>query len=397
MSEKVKIYITKETFTELLWHHIKYEGYVIGEGYAFIDGDVNYQFLDPFLRVKKVGDKQYLDTSYEEYLNSFVDDISKVTSIEQLTNGDYTSQQPLNNWSLPQKPTQVEINAEKDRVSNYLRNQGVVTKKANSSKVSVPQKKSNDNSPLNASNASIVNNGLQATISSLSELANQAEINAFEQMFKVKGKVDKELVEGALKYEAELVKNYQKVKPYVNIGVDRMTKMDIENIYRGNPYREYSYLKRYKIALEPYLKTVKKMPSVPNVPWGVDVSKVLDKTKGFQRESINTLTYGDAGAKSIKIIKSAGAKVAIPLQVLCSGYSVMEAYDTNNYRKGRVATKAGLDIAVTIGLCALGGPVGWGIGIVYIGADFFGVQDWAIDNAYYLFNPEEKAREEKYK
>lgn len=41
--------------------------------------------------------------------------------------------------------------------------------------------------------------------------------------------------------------------------------------------------------------------------------------------------------------------------------------------------------------------MGWGIGIVYIGADLLGVQDWAIDNAYYLFNPEEKAREEKYK
>ena len=95
-------------------------------------------------------------------------------------------------------------------------------------------------------------------------------------------------------------------------------------------------------------------------------------------------------------MKTAG-KVAVGIQVLATGSTIYDAYKSDSYRKGRVVVKGGLDVAVAAGLCVLGGPVGWGIGIAYIAGDVFGVWDSAIDETYYLFNPEQKAIEKSLK
>ena len=71
MADRIVRYITKEDFNVLVMNHCKFDGYVIGKGFAFTNEQAFYQYLDPFLRVRKMGESQYLDTSYEQYEKSF--------------------------------------------------------------------------------------------------------------------------------------------------------------------------------------------------------------------------------------------------------------------------------------------------------------------------------------
>ena len=95
-------------------------------------------------------------------------------------------------------------------------------------------------------------------------------------------------------------------------------------------------------------------------------------------------------------MKGAG-KAAVVIQGVVSFYTVGNALYNDDPRKGRIVVKGGLDVAVAAGLCVLGGPVSWGVGIVYIAGDVFGVWDSAIDETYYFFNPEQEAIEKTLK
>ncbi len=194
--------------------------------------------------------------------------------------------------------------------------------------------------------------------------------------------------------DQKLVKSWQNIKPFAKIGVNKMTDMDLMRIIsKDNHFHSISYSQRYNPLAVKRNEVLSEFRSIR----GADASKIISNTTGgIDREALNVATYGEKTASRIRYMKYAG-KAAVGIQGVISVYTVTQAYKNDDPRKGRITVKGGLDMAVTLGLCALGGPVGWGLGIAYIAGDVFGVWDSAIDGTYYYFNPEQEAIEKALK
>lgn len=347
MADRIVRYITKEDFNVLVMNHCKFDGYVIGKGFAFTNEQAFYQYLDPFLRVRKMGESQYLDTSYEQYEKSFEYEESQVVTADQILSGMQHHARSEEKPAMPQKLTKAEREKELESVANKSNNNG--------------------NSVNN------INNCVQFALSTASYFGGERLENLAYKPYKM--------------IDQKLVKSWQNIKPFAKIGVNKMTDMDLMRIICKNTSRRASYSQRYNPLAIKRNEVLSEFRSIR----GADASKIINNTTGgIDREALNVATYGEKTASRIRWMKGAG-KVAVGIQVLFSGYSIYDAYANDNYRKGRVLTKGGLDIAVAFGLCALGGPVGLGVGIVYIAGDVFGVWDSAIDGTYYYFNPEQEA------
>ena len=348
MADRINVYITEEDFYILMMNHCKFNGYVIGKGLAFTNEDAFYQYLDPFLRVIKMGENQYLDTSYEQYEKSFEYDESQVVTADQILFGKPRHAQSEEKPEIPQKLTKAEREKERESVANKSNNNG--------------------NSINN------INNCVQFALSTASYFGGERLENMAYEPYRM--------------IDQKLVKSWQNIKPFAKIGVNKMTDMDLMRIIsKDNNFHSISYSQRYNPLAIKRNEVLSEFRSIR----GADASKIISNTTGgIDKEALNVATYGEKTASRIRWMKGAG-KVAVGIQVLFSGYSIYDAYANDNYRKGRVLTKGGLDIAVAFGLCALGGPVGLGVGIVYIAGDVFGVWDSAIDGTYYYFNPEQEA------
>lgn len=348
MADRIAKYITENDFTILMMNHCKFDGYVIGVGLAFTNEQAFYQYLDPFLKVRKMGESQYLDTSYEQYEKSFNYEESQVVTADQILYGMQHHARSEEKPAMPQKLTKAEREKELESVANKSNNNG--------------------NSVNN------INNCVQFALSTASYFGGERlESMAYEPYRMI---------------DQKLVKSWQNIKPFAKIGVNKMTDMDLMRIIsKDNHFHSISYSQRYNPLAVKRNEVLRELRSIR----GADASKIISNTTGgIDREALNVATYGEKTASRIRWMKGAG-KVAVGIQVLFSGYSIYDAYANDNYRKGRVLTKGGLDIAVAFGLCALGGPVGLGVGIVYIAGDVFGVWDSAIDGTYYYFNPEQEA------
>ena len=352
MADRIVRYITEEDFNVLMMNHCKFDGYVIGKGLAFTNEDPYYQYLDPFLRVIRKGANQYLDTSYEQYEKSFEYDESQVVTADQILFGKPRHAQSEEKPAMPQKLTKAEREKELESVANKSTN--------------------NSNSVNN------INNAVQSVLSTASYFGGERlEIMAYEPYKMI---------------DQKLVKSWQNIKPFAKIGVNKMTDMDLMRIIsKDNHFHSISYSQRYNPLAVKRNEVLSEFRSIR----GADASKIINNTTGgIDREALNVATYGEKTANRISFMKGAG-KVAVGVQVLATGSSIYDAYKNDSYRKGRVVVKGGLDLAVTFGLCALGGPVGWGIGIAYIAGDVFGVWDSAIDETYYYFNPEQEALDKR--
>ncbi len=353
MADRIVRYITKEDFNVLVMNHCKFDGYVIGVGLAFTNEQAFYQYLDPFLRVRKMGESQYLDTSYEQYEKSFKYEESQVVTADQILYGMQHHARSEEKPAMPQKLTKAEREKELESVAN---------------------KKSNNSNSVNN-----INNCVQFALSTASYFGGERlESMAYEPYRMI---------------DQKLVKSWQNIKPFAKIGVNKMAEMD--KIRMGNPKfpKHTPYYERYNPLAIKRNEVLSEFRSIR----GANASKILSNTTGgIDREALNVATYGEKTASRIHYMKTAG-KVAVGIQVLATGSTIYDAYKSDSYRKGRVVVKGGLDVAVAAGLCVLGGPVGWGIGIAYIAGDVFGVWDSAIDETYYLFNPEQKAIEKSLK
>ena len=95
MADRIAKYITENDFTILMMNHCKFDGYVIGVGLAFTNEQAFYQYLDPFLKVRKMGESQYLDTSYEQYEKSFNYEESQVVTADQILYGKLRQQSAI--------------------------------------------------------------------------------------------------------------------------------------------------------------------------------------------------------------------------------------------------------------------------------------------------------------
>lgn len=353
MADRIVRYITKEDFNVLVMNHCKFDGYVIGVGLAFTNEQAFYQYLDPFLRVRKMGESQYLDTSYEQYENSFEYEESQVVTADQILSGMQHHARSEEKPAMPQKLTKAEREKELESVANKSNNNG--------------------NSVNN------INNCVQFALSTASYFGGERlESMAYEPYRMI---------------DQKLVKSWQNIKPFAKIGVNKMAEMD--KIRMGNPKfpKHTPYYERYNPLAIKRNEVLSEFRSIR----GADASKIINNTTGgIDREALNVATYGEKTASRIHYMKTA-SKAAVVIQGVVSGFSIYDAYKNDNYRKGRVMVKGGMDIAVSIGLSALGGPVGLGVGIVYIAGDVFGVWDSAIDETYYFFNPEQEAIEKTLK
>lgn len=352
MADRIVRYITEEDFNVLVMNHCKFDGYVIGKGFAFTNEQACYQYLDPFLRVRKMGESQYLDTSYEQYEKSFKYEESQVVTADQILSGKRhvrSEEKP----AMPQKLTKAEREKELESVANKSNNNG--------------------NSVNN------INNCVQFALSTASYFGGERlESMAYEPYRMI---------------DQKLVKSWQNIKPFAKIGVNKMTDMDLMRIICKNTSRRASYSQRYNPLAVKRNEVLSEFRSIR----GADASKIISNTTGgIDREALNVATYGEKTASRIRYMKAAG-RIAVGVQVAISGYSIIDAYANDSYRKGRVLAKSSLDVAVAAGLCVLGGPVGWGIGIAYIAGDVFGVWDSAIDETYYFFNPGQEAIEKSLK
>lgn len=353
MADRIVRYITKEDFNVLVMNHCKFDGYVIGVGLAFTNEQAFYQYLDPFLRVRKMGESQYLDTSYEQYEKSFKYEESQVVTADQILYGMQHHARSEEKPAMPQKLTKAEREKELESVANKSNNNG--------------------NSVNN------INNCVQFALSTASYFGGERlESMAYEPYRMI---------------DQKLVKSWQNIKPFAKIGVNKMTDMDLMRIICKNTSRRASYSQRYNPLAIKRNEVLSEFRSIR----GADASKILSNTTGgIDKEALNVATYGEKTASRIRYMKYAG-KAAVGIQGVISVYTVTQAYKNDDPRKGRITVKGGLDMAVTLGLCALGGPVGWGLGIAYIAGDVFGVWDSAIDGTYYYFNPEQEAIEKALK
>lgn len=348
MADRIVRYITKEDFNVLVMNHCKFDGYVIGVGLAYTNEQAFYQYLDPFLRVRKMGESQYLDTSYEQYEKSFKYEESQVVTADQILYGMQHHARSEEKPAMPQKLTKAEREKELESVAN---------------------KKSNNSNSVNN-----INNCVQFALSTASYFGGERlESMAYEPYRMI---------------DQKLVKSWQNIKPFAKIGVNKMTDMDLMRIIsKDNHFHSISYSQRYNPLAVKRNEVLSEFRSIR----GADASKIINNTTGgIDREALNVATYGEKTASRIRWMKGAG-KAAVGIQVLASGIAVGNAIYNDDPRKGRIAVKGGLDVAVAAGLCVLGGPVGWGIGIAYIAGDVFGVWDIAIDETYYYFNPEQEA------
>ncbi len=354
MADRIVRYITKEDFNVLVMNHCKFDGYVIGVGLAFTNEQAFYQYLDPFLRVRKMGESQYLDTSYEQYENSFEYEESQVVTADQILSGMQHHARSEEKPAMPQKLTKAEREKELESVAN---------------------KKSNNSNSVNN-----INNCVQFALSTASYFGGERlESMAYEPYRMI---------------DQKLVKSWQNIKPFAKIGVNKMTDMDLMRIIsKDNHFHSISYSQRYNPLAVKRNEVLSEFRSIR----GADASKIISNTTGgIDREALNVATYGEKTASRIRYMKGAG-KAAVVIQGVVSGATIYDAYTKNDPRKGRIAIKGGLDVAVAAGLCVLGGPVGWGIGIAYIAGDVFGVWDSAIDETYYFFNPGQEAIEKSLK
>ena len=353
MADRIVRYITKEDFNLLVMNHCKFDGYVIGKGFAFTNEQAFYQYLDSFLRVRKMGESQYLDTSYEQYEKSFKYEESQVVTADQILYGMQHHARSEEKPAMPQKLTKAEREKELESVANKSNNNG--------------------NSVNN------INNCVQFALSTASYFGGERlESMAYEPYRMI---------------DQKLVKSWQNIKPFAKIGVNKMTDMDLMRIICKNTSRRASYSQRYNPLAVKRNEVLSEFRSIR----GADASKIISNTTGgIDREALNVATYGEKTASRIRYMKYAG-KAAVGIQGVISVYTVTQAYKNDDPRKGRITVKGGLDMAVTLGLCALGGPVGWGLGIAYIAGDVFGVWDSAIDGTYYYFNPEQEAIEKALK
>ncbi|MDD5995454.1 MAG: hypothetical protein PUC42_00880 [Bacteroidales bacterium] len=353
MADRIVRYITEEDFNILVMNHCKFDGYVIGKGFAFTNEQAFYQYLDPFLRVRKMGESQYLDTSYEQYEKSFKYEESQVVTADQILYGMQHHARSEEKPAMPQKLTKAEREKEIESVAN---------------------KKSNNSNSVNN-----INNCVQFALSTASYFGGERlESMAYEPYRMI---------------DQKLVKSWQNIKPFAKIGVNKMTDMDLMRIICKNTSRRASYSQRYNPLAIKRNEVLSEFRSIR----GADASKIINNTTGgIDREALNVATYGEKTASRIRYMKYAG-KAAVGIQGVISVYTVTQAYKNDDPRKGRITVKGGLDMAVTLGLCALGGPVGWGLGIAYIAGDVFGVWDSAIDGTYYYFNPEQEAIEKALK
>ena len=353
MADRIVRYITEEDFNVLVMNHCKFDGYVIGKGFAFTNEQAFYQYLDPFLRVRKMGKSQYLDTSYEQYDKSFKYEESQVVTADQILYGMQHHARSEEKPAMPQKLTKAEREKELESVTNKSTN--------------------NSNSVNN------INNGVQFALSTASYFGGERlESMAYEPYRMI---------------DQKLVKSWQNIKPFAKIGVNKMAEMD--KIRMGNPKfpKHTPYYERYNPLAIKRNEVLSEFRSIR----GADASKILSNTTGgIDKEALNVATYGEKTASRIRYMKYAG-KVAVGIQVFASGFAVGNAIYNDDPRKGRIAVKGGLDVAVAAGLCVLGGPVGWGVGIVYIAGDVFSVWDSAIDETYYFFNPGQEAIEKSLK
>ena len=349
MADRIDGYITEEDFSILIMNHCKFNGYVIGKGLAFTNEDPYYQYLDPFLRVIRKGANQYLDTSYEHYEKSFEYDESQVVTADQILFGKPRHVQSEEKPEIPQKLTKAEREKERESAAN-------------------------SNNFVN-----YANNGVQFALSTVSYFGGERlESMAYEPYRMI---------------DQKLVKSWQNIKPFAKIGVNKMAEMD--KIRMGNPKfpKHTPYYERYNPLAIKRNEVLSEFRSIR----GADASKILSNTTGgIDKEALNVATYGEKTASRIRYMKYAG-KVAVGIQVFASGFAVGNAIYNDDPRKGRIAVKGGLDVAVAAGLCVLGGPVGWGVGIVYIAGDVFSVWDSAIDETYYFFNPGQEAIEKSLK
>ncbi len=354
MADRIVRYITKEDFNVLVMNHCKFDGYVIGVGLAFTNEQAFYQYLDPFLRVRKMGESQYLDTSYEQYEKSFKYEESQVVTADQILYGMQHHARSEEKPAMPQKLTKAEREKELESVANKSNNNG--------------------NSVNN------INNCVQFALSTASYFGGERlESMAYEPYRMI---------------DQKLVKSWQNIKPFAKISVNKMTDMDLMRIIsKDNHFHSISYSQRYNPLAVKRNEVLSEFRSIR----GADASKIINNTTGgIDREALNVATYGEKTASRIRYMKAAG-RIAVGVQVAISGYSIIDAYANDSYRKGRVLAKSSLDVAVAAGLCVLGGPVGWGIGIAYIAGDVFGVWDSAIDETYYFFNPGQEAIEKSLK
>lgn len=353
MADRIVRYITKEDFNVLMMNHCKFDGYVIGVGLAFTNEQAFYQYLDPFLRVRKMGESQYLDTSYEQYEKSFEYEESQVVTADQILSGMQHHARSEEKSAMPQKLTKAEREKELESVTN---------------------KKSNNGNSVNN-----INNCVQFALSTASYFGGERLESMAYEPYKM--------------IDQKLVKSWQNIKPFAKIGVNKMTDMDLMRIICKNTSRRASYSQRYNPLAIKRNEVLSEFRSIR----GADASKIISNTTGgIDREALNVATYGEKTASRIRYMKAAG-RIAVGVQVAISGYSIIDAYANDSYRKGRVLAKSSLDVAVAAGLCVLGGPVGWGIGIAYIAGDVFGVWDSAIDETYYFFNPGQEAIEKSLK
>ncbi|MBP5524877.1 MAG: hypothetical protein J6Y11_04655 [Paludibacteraceae bacterium] len=354
MADRIVRYITEEDFNVLVMNHCKFDGYVIGVGLAFTNEQAFYQYLDPFLRVRKMGESQYLDTSYEQYEKSFKYEESQVVTADQILYGMQHHARSEEKPAMPQKLTKAEREKELESVANKSNNNG--------------------NSVNN------INNCVQFALSTASYFGGERLESMAYEPYKM--------------IDQKLVKSWQNIKPFAKIGVNKMTDMDLMRIIsKDNHFHSISYSQRYNPLAVKRNEVLSEFRSIR----GADASKILSNTTGgIDREALNVATYGEKTASRIRYMKAAG-RIAVGVQVAISGYSIIDAYANDSYRKGRVLAKSSLDVAVAAGLCVLGGPVGWGIGIAYIAGDVFGVWDSAIDETYYFFNPGQEAIEKSLK
>lgn len=352
MADRIVKYITKEDFNVLVMNHCKFDGYVIGVGLAYTNEQAFYQYLDPFLRVRKMGESQYLDTSYEQYEKSFKYEESQVVTADQILFGKPRHAQSEEKPEIPQKLTKAEREKERESVANKSNNNG--------------------NSINN------INNCVQIALSTASYFGGERLENMAYEPYKM--------------IDQKLTRNWGKINSFTKVGVKKMTDLDLMRMISKNAISR-SYGERYNQLVINRHELLNEFKTIR----GVDASKIINNTTGgIDKEALNVATYGEKTASRIRFMKGAG-KAAVVIQGVVSGFSIYDAYKNDSYRKGRVMAKGGMDIAVSIGLCALGGPVGLGIGVVYVIGDFCGVWDSAIDETYYFFNPEQEAIEKLLK
>ena len=251
MADRIVRYITKEDFNVLVMNHCKFDGYVIGVGLAFTNEQAFYQYLDPFLRVRKMGESQYLDTSYEQYEKSFKYEESQVVTADQILYGMQHHARSEEKPAMPQKLTKAEREKELESVANKSNNNG--------------------NSVNN------INNCVQFALSTASYFGGERlESMAYEPYRMI---------------DQKLVKSWQNIKPFAKIGVNKMTDMDLMRIIsKDNHFHSISYSQRYNPLAVKRNEVLSEFRSIR----GADASKIINNTTGgIDREALNVATYGE--------------------------------------------------------------------------------------------------------